>query len=492
VALPEGVEDLDIPQGLGDTEGQGGSRVGVLVRDVSAAQPHVANREERGAVAEQRRWQVSIVGHGEEDPRTLLPHPQNPKVHPVEQDRVVRGSLDEVGWLRAVLKNRVTGHVLDGHARIKLAIEEGEATVPIDYCEVPAEKEGLVLRVLDQSAALAQVHVERWAALQRETVVESQALQAFFRAQAQRYGLNPDGEGRRPGAAVQRREHEGALAERTAALVAQWQVEAGQTWALGRHRLWCGDATEREGIAALCAGGRVALVVTSPPYKVEKGYERGASMAEHRRLLRGMVDVCSAVVVPGGFVVLNFADLWAQMYSAELTGSTRACCYPMTQEYWQVCHVEAGWDLYAQRVWYKPFGTLRQPLWTYHASLAHQQEFEHVWTWRTPGGLDEPGVFDWDVSSRAVWDTRSERSAGTGPSATWSAGYPVCLPERALRAHSAPGAVVWEPFLGSGTTLLACEALGRTCRGSDRDPGAIAVTLQRWVEAGGETPQKMG
>jgi DNA modification methylase len=131
-------------------------------------------------------------------------------------------------------------------------------------------------------------------------------------------------------------------------------------------------------------------------------------------------------------------------------------------------------------------------LWTYHTSLAHQQEWEHVWTWRLPGGRGEQ-VYDWDTSVHAVWDSRTQwvDPDGGGPWQHWVAGFPQFVPAQALKAHSAAGAVVWEPFLGGGTTLLACETLGRRCLGSDQDPGAIAVTLQRFSDATGERPRRV-
>src|SRR5215510_2101527 len=67
-------------------EDREGSRVGELVRDVSTAQHCVANRRGAGGMAESGGWKQNVVGHAEVDPRTLVGHPQNPKVHPAEQD----------------------------------------------------------------------------------------------------------------------------------------------------------------------------------------------------------------------------------------------------------------------------------------------------------------------------------------------------------------------------------------------------------------------
>jgi DNA methylase len=437
-------------------------------------------------------WDIRIVGHAVVDPRTLTPHPLNPKIHPVEQDQVVEASLRELGWLKALLVNRVTGHILDGHERQELAIRRGVTAVPVDYVELAEADEGTALRLLDPSAQLAKTQVERWAALHRAQTPQEPVLQAFFAQLARTYKVAaPEA----PAAPWQgtwaegRAAHEATVAAKAEALRQAWDVEVGQLWELGAHRVLCGDALDAAGVRRLVEGGAVDLVVTSPPYGVGKDYEAAAGVQAHRALLRRLGEGCQAVVTPGGLVVVNFADLWAQHAAAAWTGSGRACCYPMTQEYWQCWHEALGWDLYAQRIWVKRFANLRQPLWTYHTSLAHQQEWEHVWTWRLPGETAEQ-VYDWDVSVHAVWDSRQEYEAA-GPWDFWSAGFPTCVPRWAVRAHSAPGAVVWEPFLGGGTTLLACEELGRRCLGMDQDPAALAVTLQRFYEGTGRRPQRV-
>lgn len=447
-------------------------------------------------MSEARRWQVSIIGQGEVDPRTLTLHPLNPKVHPPEQDAVVEASIRQLGWLKRVMVNVVTGRVLDGNERVALAVRRGERTIPVDYVEVPEELEGMALLTLDASAALAKPQLERWVALRKEAAGRTQeaALLGFWSQLAAQYKVVEPDEGSEPEArreswADVREEREAGLAQEAEAVRREWGVELGQCWRVGRHVVWCGDSLSAEVQTRLIGSEVVDVVVTSPPYAVDKGYEHGAGPGEHRHMLRRLAEWSQAVVRPGGFVVVNFADLWAQRTSAAWTGSERACCYPMAQEYWQVMHDEWGWDLYAQRVWVKAFARLRQPLWTYHTSLAHQQEWEHIWTWRLPGGVGE-AVYDWGVSVHAVWDSGKEllERDGSSPWSHWSAGYPSYIPKQVLRAHSAPGAVVWEPFLGSGTTVLACEELDRKCLGSDRDPAAIALTLQRFYEATGERP----
>jgi len=233
-------------------------------------------------------------------------------------------------------------------------------------------------------------------------------------------------------------------------------------------------------------GARADLGVTSPPYAVGKEYEQEVTFQQHLALLRDMADQALAVLKPGGFLVINFDEIAAQSHAGPLTGSARQCLYLISTDYWQIFHVERRMDLYAQRIWYKPFNRLQQPFWTYHTSIPHHQEWEHVWTWRLPNGEGDD-VYDWDISVHAVWDTRQE-AVDDKPLTRHTAAFPVGIPERCLRAHSAPGALVWEPFSGSGTTLIACEKTGRACRAMEISPAYVAVTLERWATMTGKTP----
>lgn len=275
--------------------------------------------------------------------------------------------------------------------------------------------------------------------------------------------------------------------DKAAELAEKWGTHLGQVWQLGRHRVACGDCTDKAVVEAVMQGEKADLGVTSPPYAVGKEYEINISFDDHLALLRGVADRALDTIKTGGFFFTNFGEIAAQSHSKPLTGSDRQCLYPISKDYWQIFHVERGMDLYAQRVWYKPFNRLRQPFWTYHTSIPHHQEWEHIWTWRLPGGNGDE-VYDWDISSRAIWDTRQE-STDDKPLTRHVAAFPVCLPERAIKAHSPRGAIVWEPFLGSGTTLIAAHNLNRLCRGVEMDPGYVAVTLQRFFDHSGILPE---
>jgi len=90
-------------------------------------------------------WRSRIVGHGEESPDQLLANPRNWRVHPKAQQDALAVVLDQVGWVQDVIVNQRTGHVVDGHLRVSLAISRNEPTIPVVYIDLDPEEEALVL-----------------------------------------------------------------------------------------------------------------------------------------------------------------------------------------------------------------------------------------------------------------------------------------------------------------------------------------------------------
>jgi hypothetical protein len=89
------------------------------------------------------------------DPAALDANPENWRTHPKRQLRALTGILDEVGWVTRVIFNRRTNRMVDGHARVKLALAKGEKEIPVDVVDLSESEERLVLLTLDPSGALA-------------------------------------------------------------------------------------------------------------------------------------------------------------------------------------------------------------------------------------------------------------------------------------------------------------------------------------------------
>jgi site-specific DNA-methyltransferase (adenine-specific)/site-specific DNA-methyltransferase (cytosine-N4-specific) len=446
------------------------------------------------------------VGQGEEDPRLLTRHPANPKIHTAEQDAVVEGSLDEVGWLRRVLKNVVTGHVLDGDERIELAIRAGEATVPVDYCEVPAEKEGFVLRVLDQSAALAQPHLARWAALHGQGAPQSEALRAFFAAQAAQYGVA----GAAPGALGETRgegvgEGELALSGRGEALQAAWGTASGQLWSCGAHYLWCGDSTQADGWAVLRERvGAVRGCITSPPYAEQRASAYGGVPSEgYVAWFRPVAGYVWEALAADGSLFLNLKEhsegIVRPVYVHELVVTlVREQGWRYVDEFcWERPGVPGDPEVRGKfkNMWEPVFWLAKQARPVFHPErVRHRSEKAIIDTNYQPGldvlqgsGRDFIGG---DGRKGPGWAYPGNRlpTFGSAEALGQPAAFPVGLPQWFVEVYSEVGDWWVDPFVGSGSTLMGCERTGRRAFGMERAPAYVAITLERYSQATGERP----
>lgn len=96
-----------------------------------------------------------IVGEGDEAPDQLLANPLNWRVHPKEQQDALEGLLQQVGWVQRVIVNKRSGHVVDGHARVALALRRNEPTLPVLYVDLSEAEERLVLAAIDPIGGMA-------------------------------------------------------------------------------------------------------------------------------------------------------------------------------------------------------------------------------------------------------------------------------------------------------------------------------------------------
>lgn len=96
-----------------------------------------------------------IVEQGTADPAALMANPANWRTHPPDQAAALAGVLDRVGWVQTVNVNRTTGRLLDGHLRVKLAVERQEASIPVTFVELSEADEAMVLVSYDPIGAMA-------------------------------------------------------------------------------------------------------------------------------------------------------------------------------------------------------------------------------------------------------------------------------------------------------------------------------------------------
>ena len=191
-------------------------------------------------------WRNRIVGSGDEDPTQLLANPRNWRTHPGPQRDALRGSLVEIGWVQQIMVNRRTGFVVDGHARVEEAISAGAPTVPVLYVDLSDDEERVVLATLDPIGAMAQEDSERLTELLAELSVGDAGLQALLDTLAPAPKF------------------EGLTDPDDVPDLEPSTIKAGDLFALGDHRLMCGDSTKAEDVARLMGGARRPRLASRP------------------------------------------------------------------------------------------------------------------------------------------------------------------------------------------------------------------------------------
>ena len=421
------------------------------------------------AIATKPAWRNRIVGSGEVAPGDLIPNGRNWRTHPKRQLDALEGALDEVGWVQQVIVNQVTGRLVDGHARVERALARREATVPVIYVELSEAEEALVLATLDPLSAMAGTDQAALDSLLADVVVDDAGLRALLGdlADVKVGRTDPDDVPETP---------------------EEPYVKAGELWTLGEHRLLCGDATNPEDVARLLDGATPTLLATDPPYGVSldgswrDGVYNALGPAEKTYMrVGGQPNADDATRAPGG------AHGRTQGHrNKTLSGDTRvdwseafALVPSLSVGYVWHAGVHAaevaagleriGFEIVAQVIWDKGLFAMGRS-W-YH--WAH----EPCWAVRKPG---VPNLFLGERDQSTIWRAPSPKMIMAGSTEAkfdHPAQKPVVLFESPIRNHAGD---VYDPFLGSGTALIAAETLGRRCFGMEIDPRYVQVIIERW------------
>ncbi len=405
-------------------------------------------------------WRNAITRYADEAPESLLANPQNWRLHPKEQTTALTGSLTELGWIAPVIVNETTQHVVDGHARIGEAIARGEPTVPVAYVSLTEDQERLALATFDPIAAMAGTDQKMLDDLLAGLVTEEDGLSDLLESLAseQPKQLNED---------------DADLTPPTEPI-----TKPGDLWLMGEHRLLCGDSLDIENVSRLLADEQIACTFTSPPYAVgvDYGETYDDSIENLRAMLPRLADIGFEHTMPGGFYVVNFNDIAAAHHITEVDD---VCEYPMGVEYWPTFR-SAGWMLYTRRIWQKPHPRVHSP-WAIQSCRA-ASDWEHLWVWKRPGSaITARG----ERSAFGVWDTSNDEGVAVGKD-EFGAGMATSLARWVLETHSRTGDVIWEPFCGTGTTMIAAEQAGRRCFGGEINPAYCDVICRRWEKVTGK------
>ena len=125
-------------------------------------------------------WKNSIVGHAEVAPGELVANDRNFREHPRAQKAALAGAIEEIGFLRSLTVNQRSGCIIDGHLRLELALEKGEATIPVEYVDLSEEEEAVALATIDPIAAMATTNKQALEALLKDAQVRDSSLRTCW------------------------------------------------------------------------------------------------------------------------------------------------------------------------------------------------------------------------------------------------------------------------------------------------------------------------
>lgn len=380
----------------------------------------------------------------------LIPYIRHPRKNDHAVDRMV-ASINEFGFKIPILA-RSSGEVVDGDLRLKAAKKLGMTDVPVILCDDWTDAQVKAFRLLVNRSTdwakwdleLVALEIEELKAVDFDlslTGFDPAEIDDFLsgRAQDGADDLAPEP----PGEPVSR---------------------LGDLWICGRHRVLCGDATSAESVSRLCGDVTPILMVTDPPYGVEydPNWRERAGLGHQRQT--GMVAnddkvdwLAAYKLFPG-----DVAYVWhAGVHASEVAAGLET----------------AGFRIRAQIIWAKQHFALsrgdyhwqHEPCWY----AVREGESSHWSGDRTQSTL-------WQVSNlNPIGGSSSEPITGHGTQ------KPVELMRRPIVNNTMQGELVYDPFLGSGTTLIAAEMTDRTCCGLDIDPRYVDVIVMRWQELTG-------
>ena len=373
----------------------------------------------------------------------LVPYAGNARLHSDAQVAQIAASINEFGFNVPVLVD-AKGSIVAGHGRVLAAQRLGMDHVPVIRLGHLTPAQVRAYRLADNQIALNSSWDESILAAELRALAaedfnlslvgfDDSALQELLAPASPRGTTDPDADAPEPPAVPVSR--------------------LGDTWLLGDHRLRCGDSTSQADVDALLAGAKPHLMVTDPPY----GVEYDASW----RQARGLAGKGAAT----GAVLNDDKADWREAWVLFPGDVAYVWCADLRS--YDAAHglIAAGFGLRAQIIWAKT---------TMVVGRGHYH-FQHEPCWYA---VRKGGTGHWrgDRKQTTLWEIDRPRKSETGHSTQ----KPIECMQRPIENNSRVGDLVYEPFSGSGTTIVAGQLTRRRVLAMELNPGYVDVAVRRW------------
>jgi hypothetical protein len=374
----------------------------------------------------------------------LIPDPENPRTLSDEARAGLQASLQRFGPVVPIIWNEKTGHVVGGHQRLKVLQDMGAEETDVVVWSGDKDEQRALNVTLNNPAIMGDWDENALAARLveiRESIGDEDF--AALRLEELRQGIIDDSplEGNTDPDDVPPEPDEPT-------------TERGDVWCLGAHRVMCGDATSVDDVERLM-GGRQAFVFTDPPYGigvVKRDGTIGGDNAVSTQTFNSVegddtTDAARDMYTLMGAMDIDGFVIWGGNYFTAFLPPSRC------------------WIVWDKKTGESDFADVEMA-WTSLEGSARLYSF--LWN-----GMMREGSVAEELLSR-VHPTQK----------------PVGLFRQIMKDIEAKA--IYDPFLGSGTTLIAAEQLGRICYGMEIEPRYVDVAVKRWEDFTGKGAHRMG
>lgn len=396
------------------------------------------------------------------DLNSLVENPRNPNKHPERQVEILAKIIKAQGWRSPIVVSKRSGFVVKGHGRMAAARLLKLEQVPIDdqaYKNEASEWADLIAdnRIAEYSEFDAKSLEELMAEVQSgELDLE---LTGFEIPDAMDIlGIVTE--------TVDDTTNAEALVDDAEKLEKQWGTKTGQIWELGKHRLICGDSTNQKHVAALLDGAKPNLMVTDPPYGVsyDPAWRDEVDGVEKSSRSIGKVENDDQA---------DWTETW-QLFPGDI-------CY--------VWHSGRHAGVVQQSLETASFNIRSQIIWAKQHFVFGRGDYhwQHEACWYA---VRKKGAWGGDRKQSTLWEIANASATG-GEKDDKLSGHGTQKPVECMARPMRNTKVrqVYEPFCGSGTTIIAAEQLNKVCYAVEILPKYVAVILQRYMDLTDKEPK---
>jgi DNA modification methylase len=400
------------------------------------------------------------------DPTSLVEHPRNYNTHPAEQIRLLAKIIKHQGWRNPITVSKRSGFVVKGHGRLAAAMLLKTEKVPIDVQDYKDEASEVADMIADNRIAeLAEADTDALKGLLLDDVFEDFDLELTgFDPKEIDFDINES-------EITDDSDHANELESESDELQKHWGTAHGQIWKLGEHRLMCGDSTDDNHVSLLMQEEKADVCFTSPPYNASTKSGQGdifnkkKSVKLYQEEYKDDLDYESYVSFASKSLDLSFSVTDGFVFwNVSYNGNCRSGFLEQ---------IKSKLKFLVETICWKKSSTI-----PFKGSL--MRDWEPVFLFSTNGNT---------LKTEKVTSNHWEINNTNSQHKYHKACFPLELVKKGIDLIKPKTNIVYEPFCGSGTALIACDQLNRKCYAMEISPMYVAVIIQRWHDLTGEKPE---